>query len=323
MIRVLLALPNYLIPEAYPLLTDLLPGFDIVSLAVDEDVRLLADTLRTSNFLICSELKISREMLVGARQLKLVQKWGSGVDGIDVSAARSLGIPVANVPGGNSIAVAEHFFALLLALYKKICPANASIQSGQWWQAELVNEGIKELQGETIGLVGLGHIGRAIASRAQAFGMKTIYYKRVRLSLEEEHQLQVSFTDLPSLACQADIVGLVLPLSDETRGLFNRKLLMEMKQSAVIINVSRGGILNEDDLNIALEAGRIAGAGLDVFSEEPSLPSFQLLSSPKVVATPHIAGRSKKAMRYITEQCAINVVRVLHDENPCNLVSHE
>lgn len=314
--RLLLLMPEHFIRQVHPLMSSLLKGVDIIPVSVTEKRETILEEVALAHFLVWTGMEISQDMLTSATNLLFIQKWGSGTDGIDLTLTARLGIPVSNVPGANAVSAAEHFFGLMLALYKRLFTANAFIHSGRWPQAELMDYGIGELRGKILGLVGFGHIGRAIAERAIAFGMELIYNKRFRLNSEEEHKFGVSFVPLSTLVQQADIVGLALPLTPETKGLFNYEIFNQMKPSAILINVARGTILNEMDLYHAIVDGRLAGAGLDVFETEPPSienPLFQLQS---VIATPHIAGRSREAIVQISSECASNVLLMLEGKQP-------
>jgi len=305
--NVLLLMPEQFSCEALPVLSQLIPQYHITPLSIDESMDVIYQALTNTEFLVFSGIEISRDLLFRAPKLRLVQKWGAGIDSIDLRAAKELKIQVANIPGGNAVGVAEHFFALLLSLYKKICLANEAMHSEHWPQPEILRQGIEEASGKTLSIVGLGQIGKAIATRAIAFNMEVLYYKRTRLLPEEEKELKVSFGHLNDIVQQADVLGLTLPLTLETEGLFNLNIFRLMKPSSVLINVSRGRVINEPDLYQALTNGIIAGAGLDVYGTEPPSVQNPILKLNNVIATPHIAGRTKQAMRYITEQCALNI----------------
>jgi phosphoglycerate dehydrogenase-like enzyme len=195
------------------------------------------------------------------------------------------------------------------------------MRAGQWVQAQLMEQGIWELNGKSLGIVGLGQIGCAIATRAIPFGMQVFYYKRKPLDSEKEREMQVSFLAVTDLVRQVDIVGLAVPLTNETKGMFGMDLLQMMKPSSVLINVSRGAVLKEADLYRALTEGNIAGAGLDVFEPEPPSHENSLLQLPNVVSSPHIAGRTKEAMQFITKQCAMNVLLVSRGETPHHVIT--
>ncbi len=314
-------MPEQFAREAYPILSELLPDIHIVSLTPGQRYKAISTALEQADFLIWTGVEISEQLIAQGPQLKLIQKWGAGVDGIDVSAAGRRGVWVANVQGGNAIAVAEHFFALLLALYKRLCLADSAMRAGQWVQAQLMEQGIWELNGKSLGIVGLGQIGCAIATRAIPFGMQVFYYKRKPLDSEKEREMQVSFLAVTDLVRQVDIVGLAVPLTNETKGMFGMDLLQMMKPSSVLINVSRGAVLKEADLYRALTEGNIAGAGLDVFEPEPPSHENSLLQLPNVVSSPHIAGRTKEAMQFITKQCAMNVLLVSRGETPHHVIT--
>jgi len=320
--RVVVWMPESLARVALPLLSPLLPSLVITALAPDDRADAIAAALAGADYLICSGVVIGEDVPARAPNLRLIQKWGAGIDGIDLVAAEQASIAVANVPGGNATAVAEHVFALLLMLAKRLPLAIESMRQGIWEQATLLRQGLGEIGGKTLGLVGFGHIGRAIAERAAAFAMPVLYYKRTRLETEEEDVLGVAYRPLPQLLAQADVVCVAAALTTEMIGLFTTERFQGMKPSSFFINVSRGAVVNEMDLYHALIHGTIAGAALDVFESEPPtcLPLLQL---PNCIATPHIAGRTSEAMRFITEQCARNILRVAGGQTPEHTVHSE
>jgi phosphoglycerate dehydrogenase-like enzyme len=321
--KLLILMPQHFMDEVLPMVIKELPHLEIEWIAIsDRDFHVETDILRTANFILYTEMMITREMLETAENLRLVQKWGSGTDGVDLDSAKRLGVPVANVPGGNATSVAEHCFGLMLVLYRRLCQANADLHKGLWNQVQLMSEGLEELSGKVLGIIGFGNIGRAVAQRAVAFEMKVRYYCRHQLKNIHEAQLSVEYSDLDQITITSDIIVLAVPLSLETTHLYDRLMFNKMKPTAILINVSRGGVVNETDLYEALVTKRIAGAGLDVFEHEHPRANNRLFRLPNVVVTPHVAGRTRQALNFITESCVNNIALVAQGELPRNIVSN-
>jgi phosphoglycerate dehydrogenase-like enzyme len=263
---------------------------------------------------------LSAATLAGAARLRLIQHQGVGYDKTDVAAAATLGVPVALCPAGTSMGVAEHVFLLILALYKQLRAAEAALRSGRWLQWEL-RSGSYELAGKTVGLVGLGRIGREVALRARAFAANVIYYDVMRAASEMEQAFGVRFVPFAELLAEADIVSLHLPLTPGTRHVIGTPELERMKRSAVLINTARGPLVDEAALAAALRAGQIAGAGLDVFEMEPLPADHPLVSLPNVVLTPHIAAGTADALVVKMKACFANMLRVARGETPADVVA--
>jgi D-3-phosphoglycerate dehydrogenase / 2-oxoglutarate reductase len=313
-------MPRHFVEAIFEPLRALLPEFDVSDIMSSADPDAVVAKLRRSHYVIWTEARIPDAVVASVSDLRLIQKWGAGVDGLDVAAAERIGLTIANVPGGNAISVAEHFFALVLSLLRHVSKSSSALAEGQWLQAELVRTGIEDIHGKTLGLIGCGAVGRAIATRACAFGMRVIYFTRTRLPIGDEERLGASFVDLPHLLSNSDVVGVAVPLTAETNRLIDAKAIGRMKASAVIVNVARGGVVDHDALYDALTAGRLAGAALDVFRVEPPTFPDALLRLSNVVATPHIGGRSRQAIEHITNECAANIRRAASGEGVRNLV---
>lgn len=256
--------------------------------------------------------------------LRGIVAFGVGYDHIDVDAASERGIYVANAAGANAESVAEHTFALILCLMRKICHLDNFVRSGKWVKRE--ETGIPErfvprdLEGKTIGIIGLGAIGRRVARIARGFNMRVLGYSP-RTTPETAREIGVELVDLETLLKESDIVTLHVPLTEETRGMIGYRELCLMKPTAYLINTSRGPVLDEEALIRALEEGKIAGAGLDVFSKEPISPENPLLKFDNVVVTPHCAGGSREALDMTALVVSEEAVRILRDQVPRNLVN--
>lgn len=307
------------LPEYTDVIESLLPeGFQF-QIVYHESPQLL-DFISEADFLI-TFVWITKEMIQAAPKLKLIQSITAGYDKIDVDAAARAGIPVATTTGANAVSVAEHIFAMILALSHQIVYAHNALKEGGWPQLELYKGKCFEISGRTIGLIGFGQIGQAAARIARVFGMEVLYYRRNRLSREEESSLEVSYAPLENLLRQADIVSIQVPRTPQTRDLIGPKELRLMKRSALLINTARGGIVDEEALIDCLAEKRIAGAGLDVFAEEPISPHNPLLHMDNVVLTPHTAGAAWESVRRTLEVSVENILRVASGEKPHNLVS--
>ncbi|HEU5322192.1 MAG TPA: 2-hydroxyacid dehydrogenase, partial [Methylomirabilota bacterium] len=222
--------------------------------------------------------------------LRLVQLLSAGYDRVDVEAARKAGVPVANNGGANATAVAEHTLMLALAVLKRLVRFHNDVVAGRWRVGGSGEPGVYELAGRTLGIVGLGNIGRKVARRAAAFDMRVQYHDVARLAEDAEDALGVRFVLLDELLRSSDVVSLHVPLDDSTRHLLGARELALMKPDAVLINTCRGPVVDEAALYEALAGGRLAGAGLDVLVEEPPPPTHPLLALPNVTLTPHSAG---------------------------------
>lgn len=266
----------------------------------------------------------SRIMDAAMPGLKGIVSFGVGYDHIDVDAASERGIYVANAAGANAESVAEHTFALILCLTRKICNLNSFIRSGKWVKRE--ETGIPEqfvprdLEGKTIGIIGLGAIGRKVAKISRGFNMRVLGYDPY-IAPETAREIGVELVELETLLKESDIVTLHVPLTRETRSMIGYRELCLMKPTAYLINTSRGPVVDEEALIRALEERKIAGAGLDVFSQEPISPENPLLKFDNVIVTPHCAGGSKEALDMTAAVVSEEAVRILKDQVPRNLVN--
>jgi glyoxylate reductase len=239
--------------------------------------------------------------------LRLVANYGAGYDGIDVGACRRRGVAVTNTPGVLDAATADLAFALILATRRRIVEADAHVRARRWesgWaEGQILGE---DVSGATLGVVGLGRIGRALARRARGFDMRILYTQRRRLPTVEEQKLGVEYRPLDPLLSEAEIVTLHVPVSDETRGLIDERRLRLMRDGACLVNTARGQIVDEAPLVDALVEGRIR-AGLDVFAHEPDVPAG-LLGLPNVVLTPHIGSATAQTREAMTRVLVDNIL---------------
>ena len=266
----------------------------------------LVEALKDSDGLIVrSETKVTADLLDQAQSLRVIGRAGVGVDNIDVPAATLRGVVVMNAPDGNTITTAEHTIALLISLARSIPQANSSLKAGRWERKKFIGV---ELQGKTLGIIGLGRIGRVVASRARALGMQIVAYDPF-IAPEQARDLEIELAPLDDVYARADFLTVHTPLTAETRGLIDREVLNKMKHGARLINCARGGLVDEDALYEALTNGTIAGAALDVFSEEPPPPEHRLLHLDQVIATPHLGASTAEAQ----EGVAFTVAEQMRD----------
>lgn len=247
-----------------------------------------------------SATKVTAEIIAAASNLKIVGRAGIGVDNIDVPAATQRGIVVMNTPYGNSITTAEHTIALLFALAREIPAADRSTQAGKWEKSRFMGV---ELAGKTLGIVGCGNIGSIVADRAQGLRMKVIAYDPF-LSAERAVDLGVERVSLDELLGRADFITLHTPLTEQTRNLIDAAAFAKMKDGVRLINCARGGLVVEADLAAALDSGKVAGAAVDAFVEEPAPQSNPLFGRDNVVATPHLGAATNEAQENVAIQIA-------------------
>lgn len=272
----------------------------------DLDGREQSTRLSQADYLMVATYPLDQHILTSATQAKLIQKTGVGVDNIDLGKATELALPVANTPGANAPAVAELTILLILALYRKLPVLHQSLKRGKWLMWEFRGSSY-EMQGKTHGLIGFGQIGQETAKRSRAFGTEIIYYDKFRAPAEIEAQLHARYVALAELLQTADIVSLHIPLSPQTKGLINTEILQLMKKNAVLINVSRGGVVDEQALYHALKEGVIAGAGIDVWESEPVNADHPLLQLDNVIATPHIGAGTVDTLKRVLATAFSNI----------------
>jgi len=291
------------------------PGFemDVVEAGTPEFTAALPDAEYYVGF---PRAELSTDFFKAAPRLKLVQLISAGYDRLDVEAARRAGVPIANNGGANSVAVAEHTLLLMLAVYRKLSWHHANVVTGKWRVGDFASHRLYELEGKTLGIVGLGTIGKKVARRAAAFGLRIQYYDIVRLPEDAEDALGVRFALFPELLRTSDIVSLHVPLNKVTRNLIGARELGLMQPSAVLINTCRGPVVDETALHAALTGGRIAAAGLDVMVQEPPLANHPLFALENVTFTPHMAGPTWENWTKAFRNAFDNVQRVARGERP-------
>jgi glyoxylate reductase len=276
---------------------------------------LLKKAEKASALLTMLSDKVDRELLQDASQLKVVANLAVGFDNIDLEAAKEKGVTITNTPDVLTETTADLTFALLMATARRIVEADRYIKEGKWksW-SPLLLAGM-DIHHKTIGIVGMGSIGEAVARRAKGFNMEVLYHNRSRKS-EAEETLGARYVSFDDLLVLSDFVVVLAPLNEETQGMFQEDQFTKMKETAIFINAARGAIVNEAALEQALKRGDIAGAGLDVFESEPINEDHPLLQLDQVVAIPHIGSSSKDTRHDMMSLCVENIQAVLNGDNP-------
>jgi D-3-phosphoglycerate dehydrogenase len=280
-------------------------GFEVEKHTGLKGDDLLAAVRDCDGLVVRSETKVTPTLMAAATRLRVIGRAGVGVDNIDVPAATARGIVVMNAPDGNTITTAEHTIALLVSLARRVPQANDSLREGRWERKRFIGV---ELQGKTLGIVGLGRIGRVVAARAHAFGMNIIAYDPF-VAPEQARDLEWEIAPLDEVFARADFLTVHTPLTAETRGIINAQAFQKMKRGVRIINCARGGLVDERSLIAAIKEGIVAGAALDVFETEPPPPDHPLLAMDEVIATPHLGASTTEAQ----EGVALTVAEQMRD----------
>ena len=293
-------------------------GFEIINEQPSSQEELCELIKDVEAIIIRSGTKVTAEVISRAQKLKVIGRAGVGLDNVDVEAASRRGIIVMNAPGGNTIATCEHTWAMILALKRNIARAHPSITCGEWKRSQFMG---KEVYGKVLGIIGLGRIGREVAKRAIAFGMKVIGYDPY-ITEEVAAKAEVKLVSLEELLREADIITVHTPLTNDTRYLISDREFSLMKKGAKIINCARGGIIDERALYRALKEEKISGAALDVYENEPPGGDFPLFEfKDRCVFTPHLGASTKEAQINVAVEIAHCVAAALKDQGIKNAVN--
>jgi D-3-phosphoglycerate dehydrogenase len=249
----------------------------------------LKEIIAEADYAIAGQVGVSGDVLRAARKLKLLHKWGVGVDNLDLDTARELGIKVARTTGSNAVPVAEFTLGLMLSALRCIAFGHAELKKGQWRGPSRLPMETFMLSGKTVGIIGFGAIGQTVAKLLSGFGCTILYSKRTPLGPDEEAALGARYATLPEILARSDVISLNCPLTPETAGLIDKAAFEAMKRTAVLVNVARGGIVVEADLIEALRSGEIHAAAMDVYAIEPLPADSPLLTLDNLVVTPHLA----------------------------------
>jgi D-3-phosphoglycerate dehydrogenase len=281
-------------------------------IVVDEQPSIAADELleiigNYNALIVRSKTKVTADLLERARALRVVGRAGTGVDNIDVAAATRRGVIVMNAAAGNTVTTAEHTWAMLMALARQIPQAAASTKAGLWEKNRFLGV---ELMGKALGIIGLGRIGSAVAERARHFGMNVLAYDPY-FTPEAAREIGIEMLALDEIFPRADFITVHTPLTEETRGIINAAAIEKMKPGVRLINCARGGLVDERALAAGLSSGKIAGAALDVFEQEPTPPDNPLLAFDQVIATPHLGASTTEAQLGVATMIAEQVLDYL------------
>jgi len=292
------------------------PGIEVdVKLKQTED-EICAIAADYHAIIVRSETKITKKIIEHAKQLKVVGRAGVGIDNIDVEAATLNGVVVVNTPDGNTISAAEHTMGMMLALARHIPQADQSLRQGQWNRSKYV--GI-ELRNKILGVIGFGKIGSEVGKRAKAFGME-IYVYDPYVNQETAKRAGVELVTLDTLLKESDFITIHMPLTSETKHMIDKNQFAKMKNGARILNVARGGIIDEADLYDAIVSKKVAGAALDVYEKEPTTQS-PLFELPEVIVTPHLGASTQEAQVNVAVDVSYEILRVLRGEPVQNAVN--
>ena len=281
--------------------------FEVVQVDDSKDPKFLEALATAHGLIVRSATKVKADMFAKAPVLRVVGRAGVGVDNIDLVAATERGVAVLNAPAGNTVSAAELTMALILSMVRRVSEADAAMRKGTWSKLQGV-----ELRGRTLGLVGAGRIGGEVAKRCRAFGMNVVAYDPY-LTEERAAELEVERGTLDDVLERGDVISLHVPLTDATKNMFGAKTLERMKKGAFLVNVARGGVVDEAALAKALEAKQIAGAALDVYANEPLEKESPLLNAPNILLTPHLGASTSEAQDLVASEIAEAVRAALAD----------
>jgi lactate dehydrogenase-like 2-hydroxyacid dehydrogenase len=304
------------------------PDVELVHVPVDASEEEACQKVSNATVLLSPPIRhFNRRLIEAAKGAKLIQTISVGYDFVDLEAANEFKIPVANNPGWSSTSVAEHTMMFMLILLKKGLRLHDMGNKEQWTISEKQGfwNQVRELKGKTLGILGFGDIGKEVARLARVFGPEILYCKRNRLSDKMEEELSVEYCSLDELLARSDIFSIHVPLTEETRGMIGREEVAKMKPGAILLNLSRGEIIDDEALAEALRDGRLSGVGTDVLTEirrgnVVETPS-PLIGMENVMITPHMAGPTPEARARSEKQATDNILRVIRGEKPLNLVN--
>ena len=261
--------------------------------------------------------QIDKEIIQSAKNLKVISTFSVGYDHIDTKVAKEKKIRVGYTPEVLTNATADMAFALMIDSLRRISEGDRIIRKQKWKQIYGAYDYVGlDLQGKTLGIIGLGRIGKTLAKRAKAFDMKIIYHNRKQISKTDEKKLDVKYTTFNKLIAQSDIISIHVPHTDETNQMFNMKIFRKMKKTSFLINTSRGKVVNEKDLTVALKQKIIGGAGLDVFETEPIIKNHQFLKLENIVLAPHVGSSTKETRTKMAEITIKNLILGINGKKP-------
>lgn len=304
----------------YEKLRDMLPSDVFTVKAVDTIAEY--DKMTDAEIMILRIFKAPSEVIQRNPSLKMIMRWGAGYDSVDCKTAGEQGVLVTNTPGANANAVSELAVMLMLAVGRKLFSHTERLQAGEWSKDVFLSSSFS-LHNKLVGLIGGGNIGRQVAQKVQAFGAKVQYYDMKRLPLEQEAAMNMTFVSKEELLQTSDIVSLHLPLTEQTRHYIGEKELMAMKRGAMIINTSRGGLIDDNVLIASIVSGHLSGAGLDGLEQEPPPKDSALVTNPNIVVTPHIGGVVADVGDIILPMLVEDILQFAGGHTPEHIVNSE
>jgi D-3-phosphoglycerate dehydrogenase len=290
------------------------PGWNVIVSSPKEYSKHLADA---DALVVRSAVQVTPSVLQQAPKLRVIGRAGVGVDNVDLDASTAAGVLVMNTPGGNAVSVAEHTLALMLSMARYIPQATVSTKSGKWEKKKFLGN---ELRGKTVGIVGLGSVGREVAKRARAFDMHLVAFDPF-VTTQIAEDLGVTLLSLPDLYSKSDYITLHVGLTPTTENMLNAASFAQMKTGVRIVNCARGELIVDADLQAAIESGKVAGAAIDVFTVEPTNAEYPLFAVDQIVATPHIAGSTEEAQEIVGVRIAEQMVEYLNNGVAINAVN--
>jgi D-3-phosphoglycerate dehydrogenase len=280
--------------------------------------KVLTDDIRDVDAIVAGDAMITRKSLEGVQRLKVIGRCGVGVDNVDLDACTEKGIMVFNAPSLNAVSVAEHAIGMMMAISKKFLLSDKLVRTGLWSEkTRYINT---ELSKKTVGIIGLGDIGRLVAKKVKAFDMEVLAFDPY-VSKGKAMEVSACLSGLKTLLRESDFVSIHCPLTFETRGMIGEDELRSMKKTSILINTARGEIVRERALCRALKEGWIAGAGIDVFEEEPLATNHPFIELDNILLTPHSASFTAEAVRRIALYVSKNIMRVFNGQIPENIVN--
>ena len=301
--------------------------FDVVRVGKGRPEEEICELVRDADILMSDpfhHLDVTKKIIEAGKELRLIQCHTVGYDDVDIVTARERGIPVANSAGIAAKPMAEYTIMAALYFLRTIKYADEELRNGRWAQEEITTQPHlipQEFGSKTLGIVGYGNIGREVARIARTFGTKILYHKRSRLSEEMEGELGIKYASFEDLISSSDVLSVNVPLTDETRGMIGEEEIAMRKQGAILINTSRGGIVDEEALAIALKEGKLRGAAVDVFKNEPIDYDCPLLGLQNVILTPHISAVSPDMMKRVPVMVCENLNRIYEGKKPLRVVN--
>ncbi|MEZ4706184.1 MAG: D-isomer specific 2-hydroxyacid dehydrogenase family protein [Caldilineaceae bacterium] len=310
---------SYAEPVPSLIVQDAPPGFETTVHPANLSDAELIERVHDADFLILFPSRLADNVLRAMPQLKLIQLVSAGFDQMNLALCQELGVPIANNGGANSIDVAEHTIAMMLAMYRRFRELDVNVRHNGW---RAIDTGVctYTIDGKTVGIIGMGNIGQKVARRLQGWGARVIYYDAYPPSAEVEQALNVTRVTLDELAAEADLITLHTPLNAETRGILSHAQFARMKPNAIVVNTCRGPVIDEAALIQALQQGQIAGAALDVLEKEPPAPDNPLLQMENVLFTPHSAGITYDTWRRRGQFIFENLQRVWNGQAPLAVI---